>query len=346
MRNPIEEGIFDALQHRASEALIPLHVSLELTLRCNIRCTHCYNFDRDAPRAPGGPELSMEEILPLLDDLRRSGTLFVSLTGGEAMVHPRFWDILEAAAKRSFAVSVLTNGTLLTPEACDRLSGCAALWNVGISLYGARPATHDGITRSPGSFERTVAGAERLHRLGTRVTLKVIVMKANAAEAGDMLSLADSLGVPASVDTTITGRYDGTPGSLSTRVGPEELDALYRGPLRHLLEEESGPGGLTCNCARQNAAVSSTGEVWPCIAAPLPAGNVRERPFGEIWKNAPVFRKIRGLEDADFEECAPCDLRRWCRRSPGSPLLLGKGYTGVDPWNCREAEIIRDVVTR
>ena len=118
-----ECGVLEGLNARAYDGCIPLHVSLELTLRCNIRCTHCYNFDRDRPRGgAAGPELSMEEIRGLFGDLRRAGTLFLSLTGGEAMAHPRFWEVADLAAERGFAVTLLSNGTLLSESACDRLS--------------------------------------------------------------------------------------------------------------------------------------------------------------------------------------------------------------------------------
>src|SRR6185503_18498489 len=66
-------SILEGLNERAYDGCIPLNVTLELTLRCNIRCTHCYNFDRDLPKASPGPELSMEEIRGLMDDLRRAG---------------------------------------------------------------------------------------------------------------------------------------------------------------------------------------------------------------------------------------------------------------------------------
>ena len=82
-------------------------------------------------------------------------------------------------------------------------------------------------------------------------------------------------------------------GSLATRVDVETLEALYREPLRALIQP--GPSSPTddefkCNCARGNAAVSSTGEVYPCIATPLRAGNIRERSFVEIWNESPVSR--------------------------------------------------------
>ena len=345
-------SILDSMNERAYERCIPLNVTLELTLRCNIRCTHCYNFDRDQPRPASAPELSMEEIRVLLGDLRRAGTLFLTLTGGEAMAHPRFWEIADEAASRGFALTVLTNGTLLTDEACRRLAGYAGLWGVSVSVYGAVAATHDAITQVPGSFERTMTGARRLKDRGVRTALKFIVMKANAAETAAMMAMGDAGGFEYSVDPTITGRYDGTSGSLATRVDPPVLAELYQGPLRSQVlpprPESMTDDDFKCNCARGNAAVSSAGEVYPCISTPLRAGSIREQSFGEIWETSPVFRRIRGLGIADFKTCAPCDLKRWCRRSPGPAYLLTGDYTGVDPWTCQEAALLKslDVTNR
>jgi radical SAM protein with 4Fe4S-binding SPASM domain len=341
-------SLLGTVQEAAYEDCIPLNASLELTLRCNIRCTHCYNFDRDVARkAPSSPELSFAEIVGVLDEFRRAGTLYLSLTGGEAMVHPRFWDVLGEAAARRFVVSVLSNGTLLTEGACDRLSRYAALAGVSLSLYGAKPQTHDSVTRVRGSFEQTWSGARRMRERGAGVALKFVVMKANASEAAEMIQAAESEGFEYSVDTTITGRYDGSWGSLATRVDPATLESLYRGPLRGQLQvRKSDPSDdeWKCNCARGNVAVSSSGDVYPCIATPLLAGNVRERSFAEIWKHSEVFKWIRSLGLRDWKTCAPCTLKAWCRRSPGSAVLLHGDYTGVDPWDCKEAEIIRDVL--
>ncbi len=343
---PPAGGVLEDLQARAYASCIPLNVTLELTLRCNLRCVHCYNFDRGLPRPAGGDELSPAEIRALLEDLRRAGTLFLSLTGGEVLAHPGLWDVLDEAAARKFAVTLLSNGALLTERTCDRLAAYPNLWGVSLSLYGARAATHDEVTRSRGSFERTWAGARRLAERNVPVTLKVVVLRSNAAETEEMISAIETEGFECSIDTTITGRYDGTSGSLSERVDAETLERLYRGPLRSLLGVRSGEPAddeWKCNCARGNAAVSCTGEVYPCIAAPLRAGSIRERSFPEIWADSPVFRWIRGLRVADFKTCAPCGLKAWCRRSPGPALLLTGDYTGVDPWTCREAEIVRGI---
>ncbi len=340
-------SLLGILQETAYERCIPLNVSLELTLRCNIRCTHCYNFDRNLPRPPSLAELSYPEILGLLDELRQCGTLYLSLTGGEALVHPRFWDILDEAAARRFVITVLSNGTLLTEEICDRLTRYVALAGISLSLYGARPETHDSVTQVIGSFDRTWAGARRLKERGAGVLLKFILMKANAAEAAEMVRSAEDEGLPYTVDSSITGRYDGTRGSLDTRIDPATLESLYRGPLRReirLRNPDPSDDEWKCNCARGNAGISATGDVYPCIATPLRAGNLREQPFPEIWKNSEAFQRIRALGLSDFKSCAPCSLKAWCRRVPGSAVLLHGDYTGVDPWDCREAQIIRDIL--
>jgi len=344
---PLADSMLGEMADYAYAQCIPLHVTLELTLRCNVRCVHCYNFDRPLPRPQVGPELTLEEIRRLMDDLREAGTLFLSITGGEALAHPGIWAVLDEAAARSFAVTLLTNGTLLTEAVCDRLAAYPNLHGASISLYGGRPETNDAITRAPGSFRRTIEGIDRLLERRVAVNLKVVILRENAAEVAQMIAIAEGRGAPFMADATITGRYDGTAGSLESRVDHETLDGLYRGPLRALVRK--GPADpsdeeFKCNCARANAAVSSTGEVYPCIATPLSAGNIRNQPFPEIWRDSPLFRRIRELRVADFPSCAPCGLKAWCQHSPSAPAILNGEFTGIDPWVCGEAEVIRKIL--
>jgi radical SAM protein with 4Fe4S-binding SPASM domain len=336
----------ESVQEWAYANSVPLNASLELTLKCNIRCLHCYNFDRDLRREPEAPELSPEEILRVMAELREAGTLFLHLTGGEVFVHPRLFEFLDHARRLHLSIQLLSNGTLVRPEIARRLAGYENLLGTSLSLYGATAATHDSITQVPGSFEQTWAGALRLRENGIAVRLKYVVMKQNVREVDEMLSRANEGGFPYLVDMTITGRHDGTNGSLATRIDQAEVESLYRGALAehrpkggHEITEEEFP----CNCARGNCAVSSTGEVYPCVSVPWSAGNVREKPFGEIWRDSPVFKKIRELRMADYPHCAPCALKPWCSRERGAAYLTSGAYTGIDPWICATAEVARNV---
>jgi MoaA/NifB/PqqE/SkfB family radical SAM enzyme len=169
------------VQEWAYANVVPLNVSIETTLGCNIRCLHCYNYDRDAPpdACETGPDapLTGDEIVKLMTDLREAGCLFLSLTGGEVLTHPQLFRFLDHARELNMAVQLLSNGTLLRPGMASRLAAYPNLLGVSVSLYGATPEVHDGITQAPGSWRRTWAGVERLRALGVSVRLKLVIMR-------------------------------------------------------------------------------------------------------------------------------------------------------------------------
>ncbi len=326
----------------AERLLIPLHVMFEITMRCNIRCAHCFNFDRNAPRAVPPAELSAEEIHDLIDQVRDAGALFVSFTGGEAMLHPRLGEFVRHARRRHCVVNVKSNGTLLDAAAVARLVD-AGVHHLDVSAYGARPETHDGFTGIPGSLERTLRGVRHAKDAGLGVKLNYTLLRTNADEIGEMIALAVSLGVICNIDAHVTRRHDGTgkadPRDL--RVDRATLERLYRGPLASLT-----PGPLPseqtfqCACARSNCAIASSGDVYPCIAAPMPCGNVRRARFADIWRNSPQFAWIRGLTREDFPTCRACPHRAFCARVSGTVYSSTGDYTGAEPFTCMEAEVV------
>jgi radical SAM protein with 4Fe4S-binding SPASM domain len=331
------------VQEWAYDNTVPLNASIEITLRCNIRCLHCYNFDRDEPRtACDAPELSTNEILKVMQDLRDAGCLFLMFTGGEVLSHPQLFTFLDRARELHFAVQLLTNGTMLRPGVAARLAAYENLQGVSVSLYGATPEVHDGITQVPGSFRRTWNGVRLLKNLGVIVRLKFILMKQNAHEIEAMRAMADDGGYPYLVDLTITARHDGSHGSLDTRIDLVQLERLYRGPLRDLVLTGGQPVSekdFPCNCARGNCAITATGDVHPCVSVPWTAGNIRERSFQEIWRSSPVFQELRGLKMADYKHCAPCAHKDHCERSRGAAFNASGSYTGIDPFICAKAEL-------
>jgi len=335
------------LQRRAFDACVPLNVTFEITLRCNLRCAHCYNFDRDLPYLPGKKhedELTDAEVHRILDEIRAEGCLFLAFTGGEALVHPGLEGFVRHARGAGMAVRLKSNGVLLGPEMVDRM----AVWGttaVDISLYGARAETHDGFVKAPGAFARTVAGARRAHEAGLEVRLSLLILRRNAGETEAMIALAEGLGVRYSFDPQISARYDGSRSSLEERVDHATLERLYRGPLRHLVPPaDARRDSVQCSCARSVCGITSHGMVYPCIGAPLPAGSLRQQSFQEIWRGSPVLRWIRDLRLQDFAACHRCPHMTHCRRSSGIVYSNTGLYNGPekfgDDWSCMEAEVL------
>lgn len=327
-----------AFDGAAFSRTVPWSVMLELTLQCNLACTHCYNFDRD--RVVPGASLSRDEWIAALEQVRAAGCAHVGLTGGEAMAHPAFFDLVERSARLGLAAGILTNGTMLTDAAVDRLARYDHVDEVALSVYGATAATHDGVTRTPGSFERTMRGARRLAAARLPVMLKYIVMDVNADE---LESFTRTVELPWRADTYVRPRHTGDRDVERLRATPGQLDRVYRGPLRERMPDGCDDVDLVCGCARSTCAISASGDVYPCISVPMKCGNVRETPFQEIWDRSPQFAEIRALRRENFAACAPCPLVGFCGRSPGPAYILTGEYTGIDPWICADAEIRRRV---
>ena len=158
-------------------APLPTRAQFEITYRCNIHCVHCYT---DPFNTPGQVrrELAFEEILRIFDELREAGVLWVLLTGGEAVVHPRFKEIYRAAKARGFIVSLFSNGTTIT----DDLAGFLASdppFQLEVSCHGATQETYEKITQVPGSFLRFREGVRKIVSRGLPLKIKANAMTLN-----------------------------------------------------------------------------------------------------------------------------------------------------------------------
>lgn len=287
---------------RARAAQVPLHVLIELTYRCNVRCVHCYLAGRER-------EMTLDELEGVLDQLASAGTLILTLSGGEVLLRRDFFEIAAAARRRGFALRIFTNGTLLAEATADRLAALEPL-AVEISLLGATPATHDGVTLKRGSFERTLRGVDLLVRRGVRVKLKTTLLTLNVDEAQAMEELAARLGVEYQPSYVLMPTKDGRSDPLALQIDDRAL-AAYLARRRRDVPEPAAPtsrdGDGLCSAGRAACSISPSGDVYPCVLMPLKAGNVLEAPFAEIWRDSPAMRRMRALVDGHRIACQGCD---------------------------------------
>lgn len=106
---------------------------MELTNQCNLRCRHCYASAREKLEN----ELSLDEVKQLLRELSQVGTVEVEFSGGEPLLRPDLFEIIEYAKGLDFSVVLITNGTLVDRETAKRL-GSLGLKHVQVSLDGLK----------------------------------------------------------------------------------------------------------------------------------------------------------------------------------------------------------------
>jgi radical SAM protein with 4Fe4S-binding SPASM domain len=329
----------------ASRIYMPMNVTIELSQSCNLRCTHCYNFDRKEISRPKSdkPSLTPVEILRVIGEIRDAGGLVIAFSGGEALMHPHILDFVREARRLRMAVRLKTNGTLVTAAKARQLAD-AGVTDLEVSLYGASAAAHDPFTRVPGSFEKTVQGVRHAKELGITAQINFVMHRGCVGEVGEMLELAKVLNATSSMSMELTARYDGTVDSLDHRLTEEDLRQLYSGPYREYFAGSINTlDSVQCACARTNAGIGHDGTVYPCIGAPIASGDLRENTFSEIWRDSKTFSWIRGLALKDFKSCAPCEDRPFCQRSSGATFTNTGDYTGKEDWNCKQARLLKEL---
>ena len=148
-----------------------------ITHRCNLRCRHCYQNDYAAFTSRQEMESVLEQFDELLSDCGFRG--HINITGGEPMLHPELFWLLQQAKRRSFSTAVLTNGTLIGLREARMLKASGVSY-VQVSLDGTRK-THDMI-RGEGSFEQAAEGIIALRSQGIFTSVSFTAQKNNLRE--------------------------------------------------------------------------------------------------------------------------------------------------------------------
>ncbi len=326
---------FQRILENARVQRIPLSAHFELTYRCNLDCAHCYATQR---RQPG--ELTARESIRVLDELACAGCLFLCLTGGEIFCRSDLIPFLRAAKERSFALRLLTNGTLLTPSLADELADVCPL-AVEISLYAMDPAIHDSITTVPGSHALTLAAINLCLERGLNVAIKTVLLKANVMEFPALRAFASENGTRFVHDLLLAPSDDGADIMRESGLSEDELAGFFQSygavpPATNFQALRPLPDDPLCGQAASTVAVGPSGDVFPCLAIRRPMGNLKTTPFREIW-NASGLVSCANMRYSDLKECGKCAFFDYCIRCPGLAWAQSGDIAGCSGAACRIA---------
>jgi radical SAM protein with 4Fe4S-binding SPASM domain len=215
---------------------------------------------------------------------------------------------------------------------------------IDISIYGATAAVHDNITRSSGSFEKTMTGIEALRRHKVRFSLKTIIMTLNRADLGNMKALAASLGVKFHFDSIISPRTDGGMLPARYRLSADEmvqleLDEDYESCKRAFdgYWNKKPTGAFTCGAGVFAFNISPYGVLSPCNMFRSFQYPLREAPFGGLWKRMVAERDEK--QGGFFpEECRSCSMFLLCSNCPAWEELETGSWQKKVEYTCEYAK--------
>ncbi|MCX6032426.1 MAG: radical SAM protein [Chloroflexi bacterium] len=300
---------YDALLGRLRAEHVPYTILWELTHRCNLACVMCYNVSR------AEPELTTAECLDVLAQLAAAGALRLTLTGGEILTRRDFFTIAGRARALGFALDLKTNGTLLTPDAAERVADLDPV-QVDISLLGATVETSDAVMGGRDTLRRILRGVRLLQERGVRVKLNTLLLDLNLAECQAMLDIAQEFGVYYEQTFKISPNDDGRLKAARYQLSTSQMTGVLLADRTPFLPKPPAASRRTCQVGLASCLVSPYGVVYPCNELRIPAGRLvgeRRQRFADIWADAPILRQLRSQHTfANLPDCRGCPLAAYC----------------------------------
>lgn len=323
----------------------PVDVDLEVTLKCNMQCIHCYSN----ASALGGAGPSLEMIDRLACELGENRAFRVLLGGGEPLMNEDIVDIVKRFSREGLSVHISTNGLLFEEELAKELHE-AGLRVVQFSLDGIGK-THEIIRGEDGAFDRVIEAIRLAKEIGFTVLVKTIVMKINLQEIPEIYRLVSRLGVDFYSFNRAVPSGRAIPNWSRVYVPYSEYESMLRNMKREMrrgrievgFEERVLPRSVAlpptetpsmCNAGISYISLDSEFHVRPCGYFPsdFSCGKLYEKweAIREAWHNCVLLNGLRNMRLSVLDE--PC---RSCRRCYGgcraAALLHFSRITAPDP---------------
>ena len=313
----------------------PLSVFLNITNGCNLRCTYC----SAESGVPAADELTTREWSGLIDELGELKVFNAVVTGGEPFVHRDSFFLLERLLMRGVAVSLNTNGTLITTDRARQLDRLG-IRDVSVSLDGTTARVNDR-TRGSGSFERALRGVEILLERNIYPHILVTVTRFNYRHVIQIAAALRGLNVASVSFNPVTRLGRGICNWSMFELGQSELEELARQlstarsslgsfvgedllhwfQLPQRLERARSNAGhgratlLPCGAAKTSCAITADGWVLPCNNfVTYRCGNVRSESLKAIWCSERMsrIRRLEHIPTATGPGCQGCRYNGYC----------------------------------
>lgn len=299
-------------------------ISWNTTNKCNMACKHCY---RDAGNEYKD-ELNTEEAKSLIEEIAKAGFKIMIFSGGEPLMRPDIFELVQHAVEFKLRPVFGSNGTLITEEIAKKLKAVGTM-GIGISLDSLDSNKHNTFRCLERGWEYTVRGMENCRKAGLNFQIHTTVMDWNYEEILDITDFAVKIGAVAHHIFFIV------PTGRAVDIKDEFLNAQqYENLLTNIVNKQKEVNiEVKPTCAPQfmriakqqgvsyrfskgclagisYCVINSKGDVQPCAYLDMSIDNVRNTLFGEIWNNNSVLKELRTLEYKG--KCGICIYKNLC----------------------------------
>lgn len=299
--------------------MAPLLVQVELTEACNLRCRFCYNSQQ--PRYN-------KNVYKMLDTLADQGVMQVTLTGGEPLMHPDFFSILDYTVAKFPNVMILSNGSLMDEEAVKRISASGVM-SISISIHGDE-TIHEQLTGIPGSYQKSMNAIKQYLAIGkTPIASNFVLNATNKNVLEKTTNIFHEIGLNFMTITRFVPVGIGKTANYLEITHEDMVNAMAfadkfmkNNPNPHIEFAEAIPHcavpqelkylANTCSYGYDRFYVDINGNMMVCGLTRIPlGGNILETPIIDIKKKSSVYNAFLADEHVpatctacgEFEKC-------------------------------------------
>lgn len=338
--------------------LNPVSASFEITSKCNLNCSHCYNM-RFQNSMNTKDELNTNQIFNLINAIRELNILELTITGGEPFLRNDIVDILKYIKDNtSMILTIQTNGILLNEDVISDISDFLENDDrIQVSLDGTKEI-HDSI-RGEGTWEKAIKSLHILCEKGVPIEINLTPTsfnEDNIIDAVESLGRLDGLkefgASPMAIFTKEDMKYlpdiqkmlanekkvikildemgfgykSGLRGEFCQfhKIVGEEVDRLNNLNLSTRLITD----GVQCSAGITKIHIDSKGQIFPCVYLQFDdflMGDSTENSLKDIWDKWDITKTLRYLNGT---VCSDCGFVHPCKG--GCPGMAYSLYGTID----------------
>ena len=303
----------------------------ELTDACNMNCLHCGSH----ASPDNNRYLQTHLVKKVLDEVAKEykpENILICFSGGEPLLHPDFFYLMEYATEKGFVCGITTNGTLITKEKAKKLKE-VGLKTVSVSIDGTKEL-HDWFRGQNGAYDRAIRGIENLVEAGGIYTqITTVIHKKNIDFLDNIYSEVVTSGVhswrPIGIDPI--GRalshgelmlddkdYKRLIDYIDKMRNDENVNIEVTYGCSHYLgvdyERRVRDFYFLCFAGIMSCSVLCNGDIYGCMDIErrdeLVQGNVEKDNFVDVWENG--FKQYRKNKAYLSKQCSQCEDREFC----------------------------------
>lgn len=310
------------------KSLFPRHATIEITEQCNLKCTYCYNSASPSLTC----HMPMDKIEKLFDLLSSNGVYTLEISGGEPMIHPSIYEILELAFRKFNWVAILSNGVYfpnnllkLIKSNKDKFAGFQ------ISIDGSNEEITYKLRQIKNTFSKSIDTIKKLIENDIFVRVVTVLTDDNIYDLRNMCELVRNIGVKHFGVTLVEewGRANENIRKIIKTKYREEFDKVksdYDDILDNykILDKYKTTIKEINNCGAGGRSVTITphGDVKACPTSSIYIGNIFTTDYFTLFNSDKVqilnnfsinkYKESVCVNCSEKSDCAICFSKMYC----------------------------------